>query len=270
MDDPNLRSHFSDWGTESTTSSEERRRAGGTESTTSSEQDRRLARATSTWEAGNCDDRSSTNPTSQSDVKSSVKQGDSDSDSDTAKDEYHPERKSLTGLPMTWPEISQEIIEDGVQRAIYKQENEYIDNNLRDIAQKLHAQKPLGKQVLSEQEHLQLSDFIAKHPEHFEGKIDQHSFEDGLNNMHTLNKARQVVLEKHETKNIEKMVTLEKDLKSNATKGEDSNAVKTDSSNTDVATSKAESSTTSKSKPSLLDDYADVSTEPFDPFDPDG
>lgn len=42
-----------------------------------------------------------------------------------------------------------------------------------------------------------------------------------------------------------------------------------DTSNTDLAGSKAESNT-SKSKPSLLDDYADPNSEPFDPFDPDG
>ncbi len=270
MDDPNERSHFSDWGTESTTSSEERRRAttaSGTESTTGSEQRRRVARAISTWEAGNCDDRSSTNPTSQSDVKASV--GQSDSESDTAKDEYYPERKSITGLPMTSTDTSKEIAEDILQMAIYKQENDYIDNDLRDIAQKLHAQKSLGKQVLSEEEHLKLSDFIAKHKEHFEGKINQHSFEDGLNSLHTLNKARQVELEKHESQNLERLVsTLEKECNSSATNADNSNAAKTDNSNTDVASSKAESNT-SKSKPSLLADYADPNTEPFDPFDPD-
>ena len=270
MDDPNERSRFSDWGTETTTSAET---TTSSESITSSEERRRfnqgVARATSTWEAGNCDYRSSTNPTSQSDVKASVKLGDSDSDSDTAKDEYHPERKSLTGLPMTSTEISQEIVEDALQTALYKHENEYIDNDLRDIAQKLHAQKPLGKQVLSEEEHLKLSDFVAKHRSHFEEKIDQHTFEDGLNSVHTLNKARQVQLEKHDTKNIERLVsTLDKDLNSNATNADDCNAAKTDISNTDLTISKAEYNT-SKSKPSLLDDYADPNTEPFDPFDPD-
>lgn len=177
LDDPkiNVRSRFSDWGTESTTSSEERRRAttaSGTESTTNSEERRRVARAISTWEAGNCDYRSSTNPTSQSDVKATVGQFDSDSgsESDTAKDEYHLERKSLTGLPITTAEISQEIAEDYLQVARYKRENDYIDNNLRDIAQKLHAQEPSGKKVLSEEEQLELSDFIAKHKDFFEEK----------------------------------------------------------------------------------------------------
>lgn len=270
MDDPNERSHFSDWGTESTTSSEERRRAitaSGTESTTSSEERRRIASALSTWEAGNCDDRSSTNPTSQSDVEASV--GQSVTVSDTAKDEYHPERKSITGLPMTFNEISQEIAEDQFQAALYSRDNDYIDNNLRDIAQKLHAQQPLGKQVLSQEEHFKVSDFIAKHKEHFEGKIDQHSFEDGLNSVHTLNKSRLVELENHESKNLERMVsTLEKYVNGNATKADDSNAEKTNTSNSYVDSSKAESNT-SKNKPSLLDDYADLSTEPFDPFDPD-
>ncbi len=43
---------------------------------------------------------------------------------------------------------------------------------------------------------------------------------------------------------------------------------KPDTGNTDVASSKSVSNI-SKDKPSLLDDYADPNTEPFDPFDPD-
>ena len=272
MDDPNERSQSEDWSNQATDGDGSRiASTTSTVSTTSSEERRRLGWAVATWEAGNCDDRSSTNPTSHSDVKASVKLSDSDSDneSDTAKDEYHPERKSISDGKMTFAEISQEIHKDHLQSVIYKAENEYIDNNLREIGQKLHSQKTLGKQVLSEEEHLKLSDFIAKHEQYFEGKIDQRSFEDGLNNLYNLNKARQVVLEKHESKNIERMVsTLEKDLNSNATNADNSDAAKTDTSNTDLAHSKAESNT-SQSKPSVLDEYADLSTEPFDPFDPD-
>ncbi len=43
---------------------------------------------------------------------------------------------------------------------------------------------------------------------------------------------------------------------------------KPDTGNTDVASSKSVSNI-SKDKPSLLDDYADPNSEPFDPFDPD-
>lgn len=43
---------------------------------------------------------------------------------------------------------------------------------------------------------------------------------------------------------------------------------KPDTGNTDVDSSKSESNI-SKDKPSLLDDYADPNSEPFDPFDPD-
>jgi len=43
---------------------------------------------------------------------------------------------------------------------------------------------------------------------------------------------------------------------------------KPDTGNTYVESPKSESNT-SQSKPSVLDEYADLSTEPFDPFDPD-
>lgn len=60
-------------------------------------------------------------------------------------------------------------------------------------------------------------------------------------------------------------------LKVEENKAQDTSEVgeeKPDTSNTDLASSKSVSST-SKDKPSLLDDYADPNSEPFDPFDPD-
>lgn len=55
-------------------------------------------------------------------------------------------------------------------------------------------------------------------------------------------------------------------------KGDDTSEVgkgKSDTTNADLASSKSVPKA-SESKPSLIDDYADPNTEPFDPIDPGG